>query len=109
MVKVGDLVKVKVLGIDDRGKVKLSMQAVDQETGEDDSAQERPKADAAERGRRAGAAAPGPWPDESLRVALRKVIGHRGRRGAHAPENTLDGYPRGGAAAARAGSNSTPS
>ncbi|MDD3370708.1 MAG: polyribonucleotide nucleotidyltransferase [Alphaproteobacteria bacterium] len=33
--KVGDEVKVKVLGIDDRGKVKLSMKAVDQATGED--------------------------------------------------------------------------
>ncbi len=35
MVNVGDQVKVKVLGFDDRGKVKLSMKAVDQETGED--------------------------------------------------------------------------
>ena len=35
VVKVGDLVKVKVLGMDDRGKVKLSMKAVDQATGED--------------------------------------------------------------------------
>jgi polyribonucleotide nucleotidyltransferase len=33
--KVGDEVKVKVLGIDDRGKVKLSMKSIDQETGED--------------------------------------------------------------------------
>ncbi len=33
--KVGDEVKVKVLGIDDRGKVKLSMKAIDQATGED--------------------------------------------------------------------------
>ncbi|MDX1485706.1 MAG: polyribonucleotide nucleotidyltransferase [Alphaproteobacteria bacterium] len=31
----GDEVKVKVLGIDDRGKVRLSMRAVNQETGED--------------------------------------------------------------------------
>ena len=31
----GDNVKVKVLGIDDRGKVKLSMRAVNQESGED--------------------------------------------------------------------------
>ena len=31
----GDNVKVKVLGIDDRGKVKLSMKAVNQESGED--------------------------------------------------------------------------
>ena len=36
----GDNVKVKVLGIDDRGKVKLSMKAVNQESGEDLSAAE---------------------------------------------------------------------
>ena len=36
----GDNVKVKVLGIDDRGKVKLSMRAVNQESGEDLSAAE---------------------------------------------------------------------
>jgi polyribonucleotide nucleotidyltransferase len=35
VVKVGDLVKVKVIGMDDRGKVKLSMKSVDQATGED--------------------------------------------------------------------------
>ena len=35
VVKLGDQVKVKVLGFDDRGKVKLSMKVVDQETGED--------------------------------------------------------------------------
>jgi polyribonucleotide nucleotidyltransferase len=35
VVNVGDSVKVKVLGFDDRGKVKLSMRVVDQETGED--------------------------------------------------------------------------
>ncbi|HEU0117734.1 MAG TPA: polyribonucleotide nucleotidyltransferase [Alphaproteobacteria bacterium] len=35
VVNVGDEVKVKVLGVDDRGKVKLSMKAVDQATGED--------------------------------------------------------------------------
>ena len=38
VVKVGDQVKVKVLGFDDRGKVKLSMKQVDQQTGEDISA-----------------------------------------------------------------------
>ena len=31
----GDTVKVKVIGFDDRGKVKLSMKRVDQETGAD--------------------------------------------------------------------------
>lgn len=35
VVKVDDDVKVKVIGFDDRGKVKLSMRLVDQETGED--------------------------------------------------------------------------
>jgi polyribonucleotide nucleotidyltransferase len=35
VVKLGDTVKVKVLGFDDRGKVKLSMRQVDQATGED--------------------------------------------------------------------------
>jgi len=38
-------VKVKVLGVDDRGKVKLSMKAVDQKTGEDLS--KRPPAETA--------------------------------------------------------------
>ena len=35
VVNEGDSVKVKVLGIDDRGKVKLSMKVVNQETGEE--------------------------------------------------------------------------
>ena len=35
VVNEGDMVKVKCIGIDDRGKVKLSMKVVDQETGED--------------------------------------------------------------------------
>ena len=35
VVNMGDEVKVKVIGFDDRGKVKLSMKTVDQETGED--------------------------------------------------------------------------
>ena len=35
VVKEGETVKVKVLAIDDRGKVKLSMRVVDQESGED--------------------------------------------------------------------------
>ena len=40
VVKVGDQVKVKVLGFDDRGKIKLSMKRVDQATGEDLSAKQ---------------------------------------------------------------------
>ncbi|MBB5372611.1 polyribonucleotide nucleotidyltransferase [Acidocella aromatica] len=39
VVKQGDTVKVKVIGFDDRGKVKLSMRVVDQETGADISDQ----------------------------------------------------------------------
>ena len=39
VVKQGDAVKVKVIGFDDRGKVKLSMRVVDQETGADISEQ----------------------------------------------------------------------
>ena len=35
VVKEGDQVKVKVLGVDDRGKVRLSVKSVDQQTGED--------------------------------------------------------------------------
>lgn len=35
VVKEGDTVKVKLVGFDDRGKVRLSMKVVDQETGED--------------------------------------------------------------------------
>ncbi len=40
VVKVGDSVKVKCLGFDDRGKIRLSMKVVDQETGEDLSKKE---------------------------------------------------------------------
>jgi len=35
VVEEGDMVKVKVIGFDDRGKIKLSMKRVNQETGED--------------------------------------------------------------------------
>ncbi len=42
VVNEGDTVKVKVLNIDDRGKIKLSMRVVDQETGEELEAQPRP-------------------------------------------------------------------
>jgi polyribonucleotide nucleotidyltransferase len=53
VVQMGDQVKVKVLGIDDRGKVKLSMKAVDQKTGEDLS--KRAAEPAAEAGSAGGA------------------------------------------------------
>ena len=48
VVKEGDQVKVKVLGVDDRGKVRLSMKAVDQQTGEDISAKQVEPAPAGE-------------------------------------------------------------
>ena len=35
VLKEGQEVKVKLLGFDDRGKVRLSMKIVDQETGEE--------------------------------------------------------------------------
>jgi polyribonucleotide nucleotidyltransferase len=43
VVNEGDEVKVKLIGIDDRGKVKLSMRVVDQETGDDISDQVKSK------------------------------------------------------------------
>jgi polyribonucleotide nucleotidyltransferase len=42
VVNEGDMVKVKVLSIDDRGKVKLSMRGIDQETGEETPVEPRP-------------------------------------------------------------------
>ncbi len=42
VVKEGDTVKVKLLGFDDRGKVRLSMKQVDQQTGEDLSKNPQP-------------------------------------------------------------------
>jgi len=41
VVKEGDVVWVKLLGFDDRGKVRLSMKVVDQETGEDLEAKQK--------------------------------------------------------------------
>ena len=44
VVKEGDKVKVKLLGFDDRGKTRLSMKVVDQETGEDLEAKQKAEA-----------------------------------------------------------------
>jgi polyribonucleotide nucleotidyltransferase len=44
VVKEGDKVKVKLLGFDERGKVRLSMKVVDQQTGEDLEAKQRAEA-----------------------------------------------------------------
>ena len=52
VVNEGDMVKVKLLGFDNRGKVRLSMKQVDQKTGEDlskkQAAEEAPAAEAVE-------------------------------------------------------------
>ena len=47
VVKEGDKVKVKLMGFDDRGKVRLSMRAVDQQTGEDLELKEKAEQNAA--------------------------------------------------------------
>jgi polyribonucleotide nucleotidyltransferase len=41
VVKEGDKVKVKLLGFDERGKTRLSMKVVDQQTGEDLEAKQK--------------------------------------------------------------------
>jgi len=46
VVKEGDKVKVKLLGFDERGKVRLSMKVVDQETGEDLEGKQKTEAEA---------------------------------------------------------------
>ena len=45
VVKEGDKVKVKLLGFDERGKVRLSMKVVDQTTGEDLEAKQKAEAE----------------------------------------------------------------
>ena len=52
VVKEGDKVKVKLLGFDERGKVRLSMKVVDQESGEDLEAKQKAET---EQGREAAA------------------------------------------------------
>ncbi|MFO1072972.1 MAG: polyribonucleotide nucleotidyltransferase [Geminicoccaceae bacterium] len=64
VLKEGDMVKVKVLAIDDRGKIKLSMRAVDQVTGEPLEVAPRP-----------------PRPDRPPRDGERGDRGDRGERG----------------------------
>src|SRR5438045_789460 len=45
VIKEGDKVKVKLLGFDERGKVRLSMKVVDQTTGEDMEAKQKAEAE----------------------------------------------------------------
>ena len=79
VVQEGQTVKVKLIGFDDRGKTKLSMKVVDQETGEDLSAKfeaERAQRDAerAERGE-----APEPRDDDRGDRPPRREGGDRDR------------------------------
>jgi polyribonucleotide nucleotidyltransferase len=70
VVNEGDMVKVKLVGFDDRGKTKLSMKVVDQETGEDIT--EKLQAERAARGEPDDIEDRGPRPDRGDR-------GDRGR------------------------------
>jgi polyribonucleotide nucleotidyltransferase len=56
VVKEGDKVKVKLLGFDDRGKVRLSMKVVDQDTGEDLEAKQKAEGDQGREAAAGGAA-----------------------------------------------------
>ena len=79
VVKEGDKVKVKLMGFDDRGKVKLSMRVVDQQTGEDLEKKEAAEAPAQElSGRRRSSA------------RLNRVNPQIGRSGATAAPLFLD-------------------
>jgi polyribonucleotide nucleotidyltransferase len=49
VVKEGDKVKVKLLGFDERGKVRLSMKMVDQQTGEDLEAKQKAESETTQR------------------------------------------------------------
>jgi polyribonucleotide nucleotidyltransferase len=67
VVKEGDKVKVKFLGMDERGKVRLSMKVVDQETGEDISEKIKAERDVYEAQKRAEREANGePEPEASF-------------------------------------------
>jgi polyribonucleotide nucleotidyltransferase len=59
VVKEGEKVKVKLLGFDERGKVRLSMKAVDQTTGEDIEAKQKAEAEQQRRVEQQEAAAGG--------------------------------------------------
>jgi len=73
----GQPVKVKVLGIDDRGKVRLSMRLVDQDTGEEIADTRPPREDGPDRGPRNDR---GPRRDGGDRGGNRGGGGDRGPR-----------------------------
>ena len=77
VLKEGQPVKVKVLGIDDRGKVRLSMRLVDQETGEEIADTRPPREDGPDRGPRSDR---GPRRDGGDRGGNRGGGGDRGPR-----------------------------
>ncbi|MBN9559567.1 MAG: polyribonucleotide nucleotidyltransferase [Alphaproteobacteria bacterium] len=72
VVNVGDQVKVKVIGFDERGKVKLSMRVVDQATGADITEQVGAKPSRGDRRDRdrGGDAQPQPQPTEQPQPAV---------------------------------------
>jgi len=83
VVSEGQAVKVKVLEIDPRGKVRLSMRVVDQETGaelEDTRPPREPRGDRGDRGDRRG-----PRGDRGDRGPRRDDRGPRGDRGDRGP------------------------
>ncbi|QWC56145.1 polyribonucleotide nucleotidyltransferase [Erythrobacter sp. 3-20A1M] len=87
VVSEGQEVKVKVLEIDNRGKVRLSMRVVDQETGEeleDTRPPREPRGDRGDRGPRGG--------------GDRRRGGGRGRGGDRGPRGEGDGSSGGGEA-----------
>jgi polyribonucleotide nucleotidyltransferase len=80
----GQQVKVKVLGVDDRGKVKLSMRLVDQETGEelaDTRPPREPREGGDDRGPRGDRGDRGPRRDGDRRRDGGRDRGPRGDRG----------------------------
>ena len=92
VIKEGDQVKVKVLGFDDRGKVKLSMRVVDQATGADITDQvgaKRPRPEGEDRGERRDRGDRGPRRDRGDRP-------ERGERSERAErEPAVDAAPGG--------------
>ncbi|WP_199502664.1 polyribonucleotide nucleotidyltransferase [Qipengyuania sp. YIM B01966] len=99
VVSEGQDVKVKVLEIDQRGKVRLSMRVVDQETGEeleDTRPAREPREPRGDRGDRGGDRR-GPRGDRGDR-GPRRDRGDRGDRGDRAPRNDDGGRDSGGAA-----------
>src|SRR6202022_879482 len=80
VVKEGDKVKVKLLGFDERGKVRLSMKVVDQTTGEDLEAKQKAEAEQ-QHGREQAAAGGGEGGEESQAEDLTKPQSSSGVQG----------------------------